>query len=264
MTEPRLDVSRPLEMPGVLKLTFNHPDTLNSLTTDIFREIVRELRSARGDDSVKIVLFTGEGERAFSSGLSIDKLLQMETDDDRAAFYTLGLDVREAIYALDKPVIAAVRGNCVGGGFEIALCCDLIYAAEGSVFMLPESNIALTPGCGGAINLAAKIPYNRAVEMIWFAEKVSAEEMRSWGIVNAIFPAAEFEAEVEKRLLKLLRKPQFAVRGLKQVLSHTAVFGNQAESLKQERILAVDEMKTADFNEGLQAFKEKRRPNFGK
>jgi enoyl-CoA hydratase/carnithine racemase len=264
MTEPKLDVTRPAALPGVLTLTFNHPESLNSLTTDIFREIVRVLRDVRTDDSVKIVLFTGEGERAFSSGLSIDKLLQMETDDDRAAFYNLGLEVREAIYALEKPVIAAVRGNCVGGGFEIALCCDLIYAAEGSIFMLPESNIALTPGCGGAINLAAKIPYNRAVEMIWFAEKVTAEEMQKWGIVNAIFPGEIFNAEVEKRILKLLRKPQFAVRALKQVLSHTAVYGNQAESLKYERILAVDEMKTADFSEGLLAFKEKRRAEFGK
>ncbi|MDR0905709.1 MAG: enoyl-CoA hydratase/isomerase family protein [Oscillospiraceae bacterium] len=264
MTEPKLDITRPAELPGVLRLTFNHPESLNSLTTDIFREIVRTLRDARTDESVKIVLFTGEGDRAFSSGLSIDKLLLMETDDDRAAFYNLGLEVRAAIYALDKPVIAAVRGNCVGGGFEIALCCDLIYAAEGSVFMLPESNIALTPGIGGAINLAAKIPYNRAVEMIWFAEKVAAEEMQKWGIVNAIFPTDTFDAEIEKRILKLLRKPQFAVRGLKQVLSHTAVFGDQSESLKYERILAVDEMKTADFDEGLRAFKEKRRAEFGK
>jgi enoyl-CoA hydratase/carnithine racemase len=251
-------------MPGVLLLTFNHPESLNSLTTDIFRRIVRVLRDARSDDSVKIVMFTGEGDRAFSSGLSIDKLLLLETDDDRAAFYTLGLDVREAIYALDKPVIAAVRGNCVGGGFEISLCCDLIYAAEGSIFMLPESNIALTPGCGGAINLAQKIPYNRAVEMIWFAEKVSAEEMNRWGIVNAVLPAETYWEEVEKRVNKLLRKPQFAVRGLKRVLSYTAVYGDQSESLKYERILAVDEMKTADFAEGLSAFKEKRRAEFGK
>ena len=264
MSEPRLDISRPEALPGVLQLTFNHPESLNSLTTDIFRELTRALRDARLDDSVKIVLLTGAGERAFSSGLSIDKLLLLETDDDRAAFYTLGLDVREAIYALDKPVIAAVRGNCVGGGFELALCCDLIYAMEGATFMLPESNIALTPGCGGAINLAAKIPYNRAVEMIWFAEKVSADEMQKWGIVNGIFPAETFDANLEKRITKLLRKPQIAVRALKQVLSHTAVFGSQSESLKYERQLAVDEMKTADFAEGLAAFRDKRRPEFNK
>jgi len=264
MSEPRLDITRPDAPAGVLKITFNHPESLNSLTTEIFRELTRVLRDARTDDSVKIVLLTGEGDRAFSSGLSIDKLLEMETDDDRAAFYTLGLDVREAIYALDKPVIAAVRGNCVGGGFEIALCCDLIYATEGTTFMLPESNIALTPGCGGAINLAAKIPYNRAVEMIWFAEKVPAEEMQKWGVVNGVFPADAFDAEVEKRITRLLRKPQVAVRALKQVLSHTAVFGDQSESLKHERRFAVEQMKTPDFAEGLAAFKEKRRAEFNK
>jgi len=264
MAEPRLDISRPENMPGVLKLTFNHPESLNSLTTDIFRKIITTLRDARHDDTVKIVLFTGEGDRAFSSGLSIDKLLELKTDEDREAFYTLGLSAREAIYALEKPVIAAVRGNCVGGGFEIALCCDMIFAVEGSVFMLPESNIALTPGCGGAINLAAKIPYNRAIEMIWFAEKVPADEMHRWGIVNGIFAADDFDAELEKRILKLLRKPQSTVRDLKRVLSHTAVFGAQAESLKHERMLAVDQMRTPDFAEGINAFKEKRRAEFNK
>ena len=263
MDKPSLKVSRPESMPGALMLTFDHAPSRNSLTTEIFSSIVRTLRDARSDDSVKLVLFTGAGEKSFSSGLSIDRLMEMETDDDRAAFYTLGLDVREAIYALNKPVIAAVRGNCAGGGFEIALCCDLIYACEGATFLLPESNIALTPGCGGAINLARKLPQNRAMEMIWFAEKITAAELQGWGVVNQVFSAETYWCEVEARVNKLLQKPQLAVRGLKRILSHTAVSGNEAESLKNERILAVDQMKTADFLEGLSAFKEKRSPVFG-
>ena len=263
MDKPRIVVSQPETMPGALMITFDHAPSRNSLTTEIFSEIVRTLRDARSDDSVKLVLFTGAGEKSFSSGLSIDRLLEMETDDDRAAFYTLGLDVREAIYALDKPAVAAVRGNCAGGGFEIALCCDLIYACEGATFLLPESNIALTPGCGGAINLARKLPQNRAMEMIWFAEKITADELQSWGVVNRVFPAETYWAQVEERVNVLLQKPQLAVRGLKRILSHTATCGNEAESLKNERILAVDQMKTADFQEGLSAFKEKRKPVFG-
>ena len=264
LDKPRIVVSRPVTMPGALMLTFDHPQSRNCLTTEIFSDIVRTLRDARTDDSVKLVLFTGAGEKSFSSGLSIDRLMEMESDDDRAAFYTLGLDVREAIFALDKPVVAAVRGNCAGGGFEIALCCDLIYACEGATFLLPESNIALTPGCGGAINLARKLPQNRAMEMIWFAEKITADELHGWGIVNRIFPSETYWEEVETRVNALINKPQLAVRGLKRILSHTAVCGNEAESLKNERILAVDQMKTADFLEGLSAFKEKRTPVFGK
>ena len=264
MDKPKLTISRPETMPGALLLTFDHAPSRNSLTTEIFSEIVRTLRDARRDDTIKLVLFTGAGEKSFSSGLSIDRLMELETDDDRAAFYTLGLDVREAIYALDKPVIAAVRGNCAGGGFEIALCCDMIYACEGATFLLPEANIALTPGCGGAINLARKLPQNRAMELIWFAEKISADELHKWGVVNSVFPAETYWSDVEKRVNTLLQKPQLAVRGLKRILSHTAICGFEAEALKNERILAVDQMKTADFEEGLAAFKEKRSPVFGK
>jgi enoyl-CoA hydratase/carnithine racemase len=261
---PELTISRPESMPGALQLTFNDPASYNSLTTDIFRRLVGALRDARSDDTVKAVLFTGAGERAFSSGLSMDALNRLETDQDRALFYTLGLEVRESIYALQKPVIAAVRGACAGGGFEIALCCDLIYAQENSKFTLPEVNIGLTPGCGGAINLAAKLPLNRAMEMIWFGERVLADELKKWGVVNAVFPAESFWAEVEARVNTLLSKPQYAVRALKQVLSHTAVFGDRSESLKYERALAVDEMRTPDFKEGVAAFREKRKPEFNK
>ncbi|MDR3209141.1 MAG: enoyl-CoA hydratase/isomerase family protein [Oscillospiraceae bacterium] len=261
---PELTVTRPDEMPGVLRLTFNDPATLNSLTTDVLRAVVRSLREARYDDTVQAVLFTGEGERAFSSGISLDALGKLETDEDRALFYTLGLELRESVYALEKPVIAAVRGACAGGGFEIALCCDLIYAQEGSKFVLPEVNIALTPGMGGAITLAAKLPMNRAMEMIWFGERVTAEELHRWGLVNAVFPPETFWDETARRVNKLLAKPQFAVRALKRVLSHTAVSGDQSESLRHERMLAVDEMRTTDFREGVAAFREKRTPEFNR
>jgi enoyl-CoA hydratase/carnithine racemase len=186
----------------------------------------------------------------------------LKTDEDRAFVYTQGLEVREAIYALGKPIIVAVKGLCVGGGFEIALCCDLIYASEGSKFMLPEMNIALTPGCGGAIHLAERIPYSRAFEMILFAEKMTAEEAKSLGLVNQIFPKETFDADLKAVVDKILAKPPIAVKALKELLAHTSLSFNEATALATERRLSVDLMNTQDFKEAVSAFQEKRTPTF--
>ncbi|MDR0862246.1 MAG: enoyl-CoA hydratase/isomerase family protein [Oscillospiraceae bacterium] len=257
MPESKLNVLRPEELPGVLLLELDGAATLNALSAALLTALATELRAARRDDTVKAVLLTGAGEKAFSSGLSLNELDTMETDEDRRFFYNVNLEIREAIFALDKPVIAAVRGQCVGGGFEIALCCDLIYACEGASFLLPEARIGLTPGAGGAINLAAKLPLNRAMEILWFSERVGAEEMHRWGVVNKLIPENVYWEEVTKYVNKLLSKPQSAIRGIKQILTHTAVFGDQSESLKAERRLAVDTMDTDDFRAALAAFHNK-------
>lgn len=262
MSEPRINVRRLDGRPGVLNIEFDNQDAMNAFTPDMWRSLVSALREARKDDTVRIVIISGAGDRAFSSGLSMDELNKMTCDDDYAVFYTLGVEVREAIYALDKPVIAAVKGNCVGGGFEIALCCDLIYAAEGTKFMLPEVNIGLTPGCGGAIHLAQKIPVNRAFEMVLFSEKILADEALNLGIVNKVFPLETYEEDLLKWVDKILAKPPVAVRSLKELLSHANTTPDVAAALQVERRLSVDLMNTSDFKEAVTAFREKRKPVF--
>jgi enoyl-CoA hydratase/carnithine racemase len=211
---------------------------------------------------VRVVILTGAGERAFSAGLSMDMLDELKSDEDSALIYSLGFEIREAIYALGKPIIAAVKGNCVGGGFEIALCCDLIYASEDAKFMLPEMNIGLVPGCGGAIHLAQKIPFNRAFEMILFGDRLTAEEALRLGLVNKVFKKDEFDASLRSVVDKILSKPPVAVRALKELMAHTVVSVNEAAALQIERRLAVDLMKTQDFKEAVSAFREKRTPRF--
>jgi len=262
MSEPTINVTRPDGLPGALYIEFDNQPAMNAFTPDIWRKLVSALREARKDDSVKVVVLRGAGERAFSSGLSMDELNKMTGDDDYAVFYTLGLEVREALYALGKPAIAAVKGLCVGGGFEIALCCDLIYAAAGSKFMLPEVNIGLVPGAGGAIHLAQKMPINRAFEMVLFSERISCDEAMRWGIVNKIFPLETFEQDVEDIVKKILSKPPIAVRALKELLTHTSVSADSAAALAVERRLSVDLMSTHDFQEAVTAFREKRPPVF--
>ncbi len=261
MSEPKLNVKRLQDQSGALYIEFENPP-MNQFTTELWSSLAAELRNARTDDSVRVVILSGSGERAFSAGLSMDMLNDLKSDEDSALIYSLGFEIREAIYALGKPIIAAVKGNCVGGGLEIALCCDLIYAAEGAKFMLPEMNIGLVPGCGGAIHLAQKIPFNRAFEMILFGDRLTAEEAQQLGLVNKVFAKDEFDAALKAIVDKILSKPPIAVRALKELMAHANVSVNETTALQIERRLAVDLMKTQDFMEAVAAFREKRPPNF--
>ncbi|MDR1299247.1 MAG: enoyl-CoA hydratase/isomerase family protein [Oscillospiraceae bacterium] len=262
MSEGTINIRRKPEQQGALFLEFCNPDAMNAYTPEMMRALTSALRAARTDESVRVVILSGDGERALSAGLSMDELNKMKTYDDFAVFYTLGLEIREAIAALDKPMISAVMGNCVGGGFEISLCCDLIYAAEGAKFMLPEIKIGLTPGGGGAINLPKKIPPNRAFEMLLFSERVTAEELLGWGVVNKVFPAAAFWDEVGARVDKILAMPPIAVNGLRELMNSAVIAGDDRLLLKTERRLAIDTMCTEDFHEAVEAFRAKRAPVF--
>ncbi len=261
MSEPALNVRHLPDQPGALYIEFDNPP-MNQFTMDLWTKLVIVLRDARYDDSVRVVILSGAGERAFSAGLAMEMLDNLGCDADAALIYTLGFEVREAIYALGKPIIAAVKGNCVGGGLEISLCCDLIYAAEGSKFMLPEMNIGLVPGCGGAIHLAQKIPVNRAFEMILFGDRITAEEAKNLGLVNQIFPKESFDDDLRAIVDKILSKPPVAVRALKELMAQARLSVNEMAALQVERRLAVDLMKTQDFKEAVSAFREKRTPTF--
>jgi len=261
MSETKLHVRRPHDQPGAMYIEFENPP-MNQFTTELWSSLAVELRRARQDDSVRVVILSGSGERAFSAGLSMDMLDKLTSDEDSASIYSLGFEIREAIYALGKPIIAAVKGNCVGGGLEIALCCDLIYSTEDAKFMLPEINIGLVPGCGGAIHLAQKIPFNRAFEMILFGDRLTAEEALQLGLVNKVFAKDEFDASLKAIVNKILSKPPIAVRALKELMAHANVSVNEMAALQIERRLAVDLMKTRDFKEAVTAFREKRAPTF--
>jgi enoyl-CoA hydratase/carnithine racemase len=262
MSHPAINVKRKPEHKGALFIEFDNPEAMNAYTPEMMRDLTSALRAARLDDSVRVVVLSGAGERALSAGLSMDELDKMKTYDDFAVFYTLGMEIRDAISLLDKPMISAVMGNCVGGGFEISLCCDLIYAAAGAKFMLPEIKIGLTPGGGGALNLPKKLPPNRAFEMLLFSERVTAEELLSWGVVNKVFPVETFWDEVGARIDKILAMPPIAVNGLRELMNAALMSVDDKLLLKTERRLAVDTMCTDDFHEAVDAFREKRQPVF--
>jgi enoyl-CoA hydratase len=170
---------------GVTLLTINSPRTLNALTSEILGELECALYELNLDDGVKVVVVTGAGEKAFVAGADIKEMSQMNSVEAHR-FALKGQRVIMLIEKMRKPVIAAVNGYALGGGLELALACDFIYASEKARFGLPEVTLGVIPGFGGTQNLARLIGPNRANEMTFTGKMLTAHKANEWGIVNEV------------------------------------------------------------------------------
>ncbi|MCI8537141.1 MAG: enoyl-CoA hydratase/isomerase family protein [Oscillospiraceae bacterium] len=263
MTEqPSVLASRQGDAGEILTLTFHNPSALNALTLDMQVQFLDQIRAAGEDKTIRVIILRGAGERAFSSGGSMDFLDALTTEEACEAMYQRGADIRNAIERLDKPILAAVSGWCIGGGFEIAMCCDMIYASDDARFGLTEVDIGLVPGWGGAIRLPRKVTVNKAKEMILLGRRISAQEAQIQGIVNDVFPKERLFEEVDAIARQLAAKPPLAVRGIKTIVSHGIVDGNVERAAEIEHKLSVYLMSTNDFHEAVDAFRAKRKPRF--
>ncbi len=247
---------------GILYLIIHNPDMLNALSKAMQIELIEFLKEAAADESVSVIILRGYGDKAFTSGGQLSDFREMKSDEDRDAMYQRGFDIGATITGMDKPVIAAVSGYCVGGGFEIAMCCDMVYASDDSSFSLPEINIGLIPGWGGAIRLPRIVPLNKAKEMILLGEKLSAEDAYIWGIVNRVFPKDQLFAEVDRIAERLLGQPLLAVRGVKRIVNSETVNMNISDVQIIEKELTKSLMFTRDFEEAVEAHEQRRKPRF--
>lgn len=254
-------VERGGENGEILYIIISNPKKLNAMTTGMQIELEEVLKKYKRDKSVRVVIIRGEGDRAFSSGGELGCLDDLASTRGAEEMFQRGDDVRNHIDAMvDKPVIAAVSGYCIGAGFEVAMCCDMIYASEDAVFSLPETDLGLVPGWGGAIRLPRKITVNRAKEMILLSERIDAQEAWRLSIVNKLFPKDRLFEEVDRIAGELLKKPPLAIHGVKMIVSHGIVDGNVDVAHEIERELSIGLMATKDFHEAIDAIKEKRDP----
>ncbi len=261
MSEPAILKTRYDSHPAAVYLTISNLEAANSFTQEMFRQLIDYIREANEDPTVRVIVLRGDGDRFFSSGLSMEMLDNINTTDAKMAQWKLGKWAREAMAESNKIIVSAVKGACAGAGFELSLCADLIYASDKAKFVLPEFNIGLIPGCGGALNLHKKIPYNRFFEMITFCERMKPEEGLKWGIINKVFPVDEFDASVEELVKKLCERPPLSVKGFKELLRTQAVLGEEA-AFRKEYDLSVDLMSTKDFQNAVKAFRAKEAPVF--
>lgn len=245
---------------GLGWLTINRPAQLNALNMETVGEIAVAVRQLEDDRAVKAIAITGAGEKAFVSGADIAAMREM-TPAQAEEFAEQGHHCMRAIEGCGKAVIAAVNGFALGGGTELALACDIIYAAETAKFGLPEVKLGLYPGFGGTQRLPRLVGAARAREMIFSGRVLGAQQAAAIGLVNRVVPAAELKPEVTKLAREIMGNGPVAV-ALAKKLIHDGMNLPLKDALENERANFSKIFRTKDHQEGLTAFLEKRPPAF--
>lgn len=241
-------------------LYFNRPDKLNAINRTVYEELGDYLRSVeRGESAADVLILTGEG-RAFVAGADIDDYLTM-TLAQFSAFQRLGRSVMAQMEQLPRPIIAAVNGYALGGGFEIALACDVIVAAENAKFGLPEAKLGLLPGGGGTQRLSRLVGAYLAKRMIFSGETIDARRAYELHIASEIAPKGEAVSVALALAEKILANGQLAVRMAKRVIDE-GLEASLPTALSLEMDSTAHLFVTDDKREGIEAFVEKRPPHF--
>lgn len=241
-------------------LTINRPKALNALNIETLQEIQMGIEEAKGHSEIKVLILTGSGEKAFVAGADIAEMRGMNSIE-ALNFSKLGHLTLKMIQDLDRPVIAAVNGYALGGGTEVALACDFIYASENARFGLPEVTLGIFPGFGGTQRLPRLIGKGKAKELIFTGKMITAQEAFQMGIVNRVFPQASLMEETKKVALQIAANGAIGVKLAKMVVD-TGYNMDLTEACSLESYAFGIGFTTEDQKEGMTAFLEKRKPIF--
>jgi enoyl-CoA hydratase/carnithine racemase len=247
----------------VARLTLNRPQVLNAMDTDAHEALSACLDRCEQDDDIRIVVLTGAGERAFSAGRD---LKAMATEDRLSGPARAELDARWARirrltdrHDFNKPLIARINGMALGGGFELALACDVVIAVDSATFALPEPKRGLIPFAGGVHRLPRQIPLKVAMGYLLTGRPMSSERAYALGLVNAVVPQALLDVEVDSWINDMLACAPLALRSIKQCVLQGV--GRELQSaMTAEYPLEVSRRDSEDSREGPRAFAEKRQP----
>jgi enoyl-CoA hydratase/carnithine racemase len=236
----------------------NRPDALNALNSTMARELVGALDALEADDSVRCVVLTGS-DKVFCAGADVKEMARLSAAEVSSADPLRA--VWERAWKFRKPIIAALSGYALGGGLELAMCCDIIVASEGTKLGQPEINIGIIPGGGGTQRLPRAVGKHKAMEMILTGGTISADEAKARGLVNRVVPAGKQLEEATKLASEIASKAPLAVRSAKEAISASQEKGLSL-GLELERTLFYELFGSEDKKEGMSAFLEKRKPNF--
>jgi enoyl-CoA hydratase len=238
-------------------ITLNRPKALNALNNQLLNEMMDALDAFDKDDTVGAMVITGN-EKAFAAGADIkemaDKSPQEMKDEKRVVVF-------DRIRSIEKPVIAAVSGWALGGGCEVALSCDMIVASESAKFGQPEITIGVIPGAGGTQRLTHAVGKALAMEMILNNRTLSAQEALEFGLVNRVVPVSDHLDEALKLADEIASRAPLAVRAAKKMID-ASLDASITNGLAEEKQAFYELFDTADQKEGMQAFIEKRKPNW--
>jgi enoyl-CoA hydratase len=243
----------------VAVITINRPDKRNALSTTVRREIIEALDALRDNDAVRVIVFTGAGEKTFIAGADIAEFAQRTAVEQREAM--VGRRIFDEIAAYPKPVIAMINGFALGGGCELALACDVRIAARSARFGQPEIRLGLIPGGGGTQRLPRLIGSGRALRLILSGELIDAAEAHRIGLVDELVDDTELRAHTLELARAIAAHSPLALRLAKAAVA-SAAETPLAAGLAYERELFITAFASDDRAEGVTAFLEKRQPEF--
>lgn len=245
---------------AVRTITVNRPDKLNALNHATIRELHQAFAAAREEESVRVVILTGSGAKAFVAGADIGEFASA-TPVQARAFSEAGQKMMRFVETLGKPVIARLNGFTLGGGMELAMCCHLRIAADHVKLGQPEINLGILPGFGGTQRLTRLTGRAAALELCLLGAPISAERAFQLGIVNRVVAAADLDAEVAKIAQQLARSAPHALRGILDAIVLGEDLPLDAGLAFETHAFAVT-ASTEDMREGTRAFLEKRAASF--
>ncbi len=245
---------------GIATITLNRPKALNALNQAMVEELGRAVEQVRDDPAVRVMVITGAGDKAFAAGADVTEFRGMSAVD--AWMFTQRLQrLYLEIERLPKPVIAAVNGFALGGGCELMMACDIVYASDRARIGQPEVNLGIIPGAGGTQRLARLIGKQRAKELVLTGDMIGAQDAWNLGLLNKVVPADDLIPEVKKLAEKLASKGAVALKAAKEAIEEGYEAGLQAGLANEGKLFGLC-FGTEDKVEGINAFLEKRPPQF--
>lgn len=238
-------------------LTFNRPEALNALNTDVNLKLIELLDRAEGDEDVRVIILKGSGEKAFVAGADIKEMLAMNPMEAREHAIR-AKRVTDKIWNLKKPVIAAIHGFCLGGGFEYALACDIRTASEKARFALPEITLGIMPGSAGTQRLSRLIGLTKAKQLCFTGDMISAKEAYDLGIVNEIYPIESLIEKTTELAKRIASKSPHAITLIKSAMNKGTEIDLESASMFEINCFGLC-FSTEEQKQGMHAFATKKK-----
>jgi enoyl-CoA hydratase/carnithine racemase len=247
---------------GVGYVTFNNPERHNAVSLEMWEALSGYLADFAADNSVRVVVLTGAGGKAFVSGADISKFESERSSKEAIDRYNVAVDkANTAVYEFPKPTVAMIRGYCIGGGVGLALCCDLRICSDNSKFGVPAAKLGLGYGYNGIKKLVDLVGPSFAKEIFFTARQFTAAEAQVMGLVNRVLPDGEVESYVKTYADTISGNAPLTVNSVKYIVGQ-AVKPESQRDLKKCDELVAQCFASKDYIEGRTAFMEKRKPNF--
>ncbi|WEG08670.1 enoyl-CoA hydratase/isomerase family protein [Microbacterium horticulturae] len=244
---------------GIGVITIDRPEKLNALSLAMYEQLGEAFAQVRDDPRIGVAILTGAGPKAFCVGADLEESIPALTE---GRFDISEWDAAHQKHSrLDKPVIAAINGFCLGGGFEIMLSTDIRIAAAHATFALPEAGVGVVPAGGTLVRLVRQIPYPWAMDLMLRGGRIDAEQARSAGLVNEVVTGTELMKRAGELADQLLAKSWTAMATIKRAVRELADLRTE-DAFRQEAVLGQQAFTSADAREGLAAFAERRRAEF--